>query len=93
MNVDAIGVRQLTALSGGGGLINPAWSPNGILILAVGNLNPGDNNIYVLNRDGGGLANVSLGDGEAPVWSLDGGRIAFARNRDGNWEIYAVNAQ
>ena len=27
-----------------------------------------------------------------PAWSPDGGRIAFTSNRDGNWEIYLVDA-
>jgi Tol biopolymer transport system component len=28
----------------------------------------------------------------APDWSPDGARIAFASERDGNWEIYTMNA-
>lgn len=27
-----------------------------------------------------------------PVWSPDGSKIAFASDRDGNWEIYVMNA-
>ena len=27
-----------------------------------------------------------------PVWSPDGKRIAFTSNRDGNYEIYVMNA-
>jgi TolB protein len=27
-----------------------------------------------------------------PVWSPDGSKIAFASDRDGDWEVYAMNA-
>lgn len=27
-----------------------------------------------------------------PTWSPDGSRIAFTSGRDGNWEIYEMNA-
>ena len=45
----------------------------------------GDNEIYVMNADGGGV--VQLTDDEYhnnfPAWALDG-RISFASNRDGD---------
>lgn len=37
------------------------------------------------------LTNHPAGD-ISPVWSPDGTKIAFSSNRDGNWEIYVMNA-
>jgi Tol biopolymer transport system component len=37
------------------------------------------------------LTNSSAFDG-SPVWSPDGRQILFDSERDGNWEIYVVNA-
>ena len=34
----------------------------------------------------------SLGNDFAPVWSQDGSRIAFVSDRDGNFEIYHMDA-
>jgi hypothetical protein len=69
---------------------------------------PGSTELYVTNADGTGQLRLTnspgseggptgLGiddnDGESiPSWSPDGTRIAIASNRDGNWEIYVVNA-
>jgi hypothetical protein len=68
----------------------------------------GSTELYVSNTDGTGqlrLTNspgseggptgtgVDDNDGESlPSWSPDGTKIAVASNRDGNWEIYVVNA-
>lgn len=49
-----------------------------------------DGVIYVVRVDGSGL--VRLSDGIQPAWSPDGQRIAFATNRDGNFEIYVMEA-
>ena len=79
----------------------PAWSPDGSRIAFVSDRD--DNaEIYVMNADGSGL--VRLTDQLADVgvwniipswllaWSPDGSRIAFVSDRDGNAEIYVMNA-
>jgi len=47
-----------------------------------------------MNADGSGVIQLThspYGDIE-PAWSPDGGRVAFQSNRDGNSEIYVMNA-
>ncbi|HEX8474972.1 MAG TPA: Calx-beta domain-containing protein [Pyrinomonadaceae bacterium] len=58
--------------------------------------------LYVINADGSGktrIAEVYLPSGTAPrpslggaAWSPDGTRLSYTSNRDGNPEIYVVNA-
>jgi Domain of unknown function (DUF5050) len=67
---------------------DPAWSPSGTR-LAVSDL--GD--IYTVNPDGSGQTPLtSTGTDVVPAWSPDGAKIAFSSFRDGNWEIYVMNA-
>jgi len=37
------------------------------------------------------LTDSGLGD-NSPTWSSDGSQIAFVSERDGNWEVYMMNA-
>ena len=54
----------------------------------------GNNEIYVINADGTGLARLTHNSGQdfSPDWSPDGSRLAFTSNRDGDSEIYLINA-
>jgi len=49
----------------------------------------------VVNADGAGLTNLTDTPGEdaQSAWSADGLQTAFASNRDGNWEIYVMDAE
>ena len=55
----------------------------------------GDYDVYVVNPDGTGLAQIANSSGveQNPRWSPDGDQIAFESNRDGvgNVEIYVVH--
>ena len=75
---------------------SPAWSPDGKRIAF---LSLRDQQIYIVNADGSDLIRLTNspapGNGTAqgaPVWSPDGKWIAFRSNRDGNSEIYLMNA-
>jgi Tol biopolymer transport system component len=71
----------------------------------MGSKPPQTRDIFVINVDGTGLTNLTqhikvegpegtdvLADDFRPDWSPDGRKIAFTTNRDGNLEIYLMNA-
>ncbi|HEY7604626.1 MAG TPA: LpqB family beta-propeller domain-containing protein [Gaiellaceae bacterium] len=100
VNSDGSGLRNLTAkLTVGirlslGPASDPAWSPDGQTI-AFARLNPDVGKpIYVVKADGSRLRNLTpkpVGSYADPAWSPDGRKIAFV-NRDGNSEVYVMNA-
>ena len=73
---------------------DPDYSPDGSKII-FSTLYPGNDwQIYVIPAAGGTpvrLTNNDNADVDA-VWSPDGTKIAFASDRDGNFEIYTMNA-
>ena len=82
----ADGSRQRALAPGSG----PAWSPDGRKIAFTQ-----EGQVFVVNGDGSDLRkltdNGSASDA-APVWSPDGRAIAFTSERDGNSEIYVMDA-
>jgi Tol biopolymer transport system component len=50
--------------------------------------------IYVMNIDGTGNVQLTITkDNNDPAWSPDGSQIVFASRRDGNFELYSMNAE
>lgn len=74
---------------------HPSWSPDGNRV-AFASKRPGSKNynIYVANRDGSNLRQLTTGDtGDvAPVWSPSGNQIAFVSGRSGKPQLYLIGA-
>lgn len=85
---------QLTKVTKGGSAWDPAWAPAGDKIAFTSNYIQGDN-IFVINRDGTGLArltDIGWAWDHHPSWSPDGSQIIFSSNRTGVKQIWIMNA-
>ena len=73
----------------------PSWSPNG-QTLAFTRRKPGTGNydIYTLDLKSRTLRRLTTDPAEDsdPSWSPDGSQIAFTSDRDGDYDIYVMNA-
>ncbi len=89
--IDAGNQRQLTDDAADDH--SSAWSPDSQQMAFVSSRD-GDEEIYVMNRDGNDLRQLTDNDYTeyAPAWSPDGTQIAFTSDRDGNQEIYLMRA-
>jgi Tol biopolymer transport system component len=89
INADGTGSRRLTS-DDSDSERSPAWSPNGRRIaFARGR------NVHVIKPDGSQprqLTDEPSFTSPMPAWSPNNRRIAFVSHRDGNFEIYTMNA-
>jgi Tol biopolymer transport system component len=99
--MNANGTMQANLTNNPADDFSPAWSPDGTKIaFATRRDTPQEwhteSQIYVMYADGTGQAKRTnymedVSDG-SPAWSPDGTKIAFTSDRDGNSEIYVMNA-
>jgi Tol biopolymer transport system component/CubicO group peptidase (beta-lactamase class C family) len=98
MNAD--GSRRRNVTHDLRGTRSPVWSPDGREIafertppgLAGGRKLCDHCDVYAVNVNGSGQPRPLTVDGRQPRWSPDGRMIAFVTSRDGNSEIYVMNA-
>jgi len=97
MNADGSDQHVLVSLPGGGAF--PSFSASGNEVCFHGQTSPRD--IFIVNVHGTGLTNLTsplpgppsaAADNIRCDWSPKGTGIAFTSNRDGNQEIYVVDA-
>jgi Tol biopolymer transport system component len=95
---DIDGIVQLT--DDGGDNWDPSWSPDGSH-LVFSSRREGNWEVYVIDIDfsvgvprGAALTRLTTNPANdwLPTWSPDGRRIAFVSDRDGDWEIYVMEA-
>ncbi len=71
----------------------PTWSPDGSALAFVSNRG-GSNDIWLMNRDGSGLqnltANLPRSHEGSPAWSPDGQQIAFTSDVAGMPQLYVM---
>jgi Tol biopolymer transport system component len=103
VNADGSALRNLTHSPDHE--FTPAWSPDGRKIAFARSRDfyqRADVELYVMNADGSGQRRLTrvLGRGDGNpvwaggrgVWSPDGRMLAFSAKREGNFEVYVINA-
>jgi TolB protein len=90
---DADGFGAQSVLSSNEPIISPAWSPDGTRLAYV-SFEQKKPVVYVQSLLSGSRQAVAAfrGSNSAPAWSPDGRRLAVTLTRDGNSQIYLINA-
>jgi Tol biopolymer transport system component len=96
MNADGTHLRRLTRRRRAwADSFMPVWSPDGRTIVFTSmRASPLRVDLYAMRSDGSRVRRLtrSSGDSAMAAWSPDGTRIAFVSNRDGNNELFLMNA-
>jgi TolB protein len=79
--------------------VTPAYSPDGGTIAFSRNTDAFNSDIFLMAADGSKLRRLTrsqgthdeLGEEMTPAWSPDGRTLVFTSNRDGNFELYAID--
>ncbi len=95
VNADGTNLQQLTADIGRDNH-SPTWLPDSSQIVFTSRRGPvNDGDIWIMLADGTDQ-HIIMPDNDwpdsLPSMSPDGTRVAFASRRDGNWEIYVMDA-
>ena len=72
----------------------PAFSPDGELIVFVRQRGGERSDVFLMNSDGSDVRNLTQtpeANEDTPLFSPDGAKIAFASDREGHWNIYRMN--
>jgi TolB protein len=93
MNADGTNLLKLTTPVSSADDESPNWSPDGRRIVFSSTRDFHNDNVWIVNADGGGVTRVTTNDsrGIYPVWSPDGSRIAFTSDRSQDaYSIYTI---
>jgi TolB protein len=92
-NTDGTGEKRITKITTGDSC-GPVWSHDGkkIAFYSFALPHPSRNPaVWVMDPDGSNLKRI-VEHGLSPSWSPDDKQMVFASNRDGKFQIYAMNA-
>jgi dipeptidyl aminopeptidase/acylaminoacyl peptidase len=92
-NSDGTGEKRITEIKTGDSC-GPVWSHDGkkIAFYSFAMPHPSRNPaVWVMDPDGSNMKRI-IEHGLSPSWSPDDKQIAFASNRDGKFQIYAMNS-
>ena len=93
MDIDGGNLQRLTTTDAAED--HPAWSPDGSRIIFDADYDgDGFYEIYTIHLDGSSLTRLTsnAANDQFADWSPDGTQIAFSSYRNGNWDIYVMNA-
>jgi hypothetical protein len=73
----------------------PAWSPTDDVIMFASDIDgPGELEIYRMDREGSELKRLtySINTNDSPAWNADGTQVVFTSTRNGDRDLYTMNA-